>query len=65
MNDGVLEDPTALIFSIKAISWNGITTSLEDITSVLAQVTVLLSCMPELSGLDIGCKTDHHECGFF
>jgi len=31
MNDGVLEDPTALIFTIKGISWNSITTRLDDL----------------------------------
>jgi len=50
MNDGVLEDPTALIFSLKDVSWNSITTRLEDVTSILAPVIILLPCMQELSG---------------
>ena len=58
MNDGVLEDPTALIFSIKGISWNSITTRLEVVTSILAAVTILLPCMQELSGFDIGWNSD-------
>lgn len=61
MSEGVLEDPTALIFRIKAISWNSITTRLEDATSMLAEVTILLPCMLELSGLDIHWNTDYLE----
>jgi len=61
MNDGVLEDPTALIFSLQDISWNSITTRLEDVTSMLAPAIILLPCMQELSGLDIGRITDYLE----
>jgi len=61
MSEGVLEDPTALIFRIKGISWNSITTRLEDVTSMLAKVTILLPCMQELSGLDIRWNTDYLE----
>jgi len=51
MNDGVLEDPNALIFSLKDISLNSITTRLEDVTSILAAVIILLlPCIQELSG---------------
>jgi hypothetical protein len=50
MNDGVLEDPAAPIFSIKYISWNSISSRLEDVTSMLPQVTIILPCIQELSG---------------